>query len=182
MNKIPVYMFTLFLLLCCRKPSEHYLPENERYYYLEGDKLLYKSNLNNFDILFVDTVSIKMDVTSSMTNSPLSEFQYVAFHFLSDLYNPEMSNMNIKFRNDALKYKFSFLIWKKHPLFFLYNHAGDTNLIVNDIEYNDVFILHRDEKFIDSTIIFEKIYFNYKYGILRFENKNSEVFEFVGKL
>lgn len=209
------YFVLLLFLNGCFEHDYFYLSEHEKYLFEEGDTLIYKSNLNNFDTLVVDYYGIG-SYPDRNAYPEYHEGQTVELHFLhdkplinvydsilalniecgrnnyysedtipeqncSDLYNHDSLYMSVRFYISTER-EIETLRWKRHPVFELTECSGDNILTINDTEYNWVYILECDETFIDSNILFKKLFFNFNYGILRYENNNSEVFEFVGKL
>ncbi len=62
----------------------------------------------------------------------------------------------------------------------VFQRMGEYEL--NGVTYENVYSFDRDTTYIDSTIPVKTMYFNYRNGILKYENQDSEVFEFQEKL
>jgi len=208
-----LYILLLQLLLSCYNAKYFYLPEEEKFIFTAEDSILYMSNSNNFDTLFIESYYLN-SLPDRNAYPYYYESQSVKSYFLRDkdlvmrydsidklnlaceysnnqnhdnqycdsLYNADSLYMRIYF-NAGTRYPLENRIkWKIHPKFKLHEYSNENELTINDVEYHNVFILERQNDFNDSTILFKRLFFNHKFGVLRYENINSEIFELIGKL
>jgi len=195
----------LLITLGCEEQIILPLQNNEVFKFPQKTILIYKSNDNELDTAIVDTISHRVyGENISSWNKYVSEHMEVTLHFTHDqqyidhydsirgpyydcrrknhwdycdsLYNLSEYDLYVRFfvEHDS---RYNGLDWKKLPYFRLRYYDNNHEMVISGKSYNGVFILERDTAFKDPMIQVKRIYYNYEYGILRYENLDSSIYD-----
>lgn len=200
-----------FSTLSCENLPEYSIPEHEIFRYSEGDTLVFKDQGDNYYYLIIDVVYNGYTDYYSDSYPYSYQRQEVYQHFQHEehllriydsirplfsqceithsrdycdsLYNLNSYNMRIVFATYADGTDIKHLEWKNN--YWLYpdrDYQDVGEYILNGVSYKNVYKIVFSETIYDSITPHKYLYFNYRDGILMYENKDSEVLEFYKKL
>lgn len=200
--------FILFILIIsCESLPKHPLSSDEVFRYSAGDTLVFKSNFGNLNKLIIDKIRIGFaDNTYTSYASYQYEYQEVYQHFLNDaiylrtydslfalsrecylgihpdwcdsLENFEPYDMKVDFYTAAEGNYHTEIRWKGR-YFLCRDELRVSDIELNGKIYRNVYRYIREETDVDSLRTFEALYFSLNLGILKYENRDGEIFEFL---
>ena len=199
-------LLVIIILSACNEQVYIPLPSHDVFKFAEGDRIVYKSNRNEFDTLIVDSYKNYIHGYNTLEwNKYEYQHNFIKLHFKHDqhfidkyhllydqhkdckgdypeeycdsIYNPGDYFMYIRIMVESYPNPSNFFTWKKLPTIQLTEILADTQIYINEQLFKRVYIIERDASIIGSMIHVRRVYYNNEYGILKFENMDSSVFE-----
>lgn len=156
---------------CGPKEEFHYVPAQYYPVYKEGDTLIY-GNGNKYDSFICKSKTIdeyKYDI--------LNHFQFISYCILSknhlELNQPCGCNVDLDFSGLQLD-------WLNCSQEFGYDQTPDLqSMVVNNVTYTNVYELDNYAQNTTPNYYVKKLYFNYKYWVIRYIKADSTTWDLV---
>jgi hypothetical protein len=160
---IVIYLFLTFG--CGFKDQYVNIPDNQKPIYKKGDFLIYKSKEGLLDTL---------NVGEYTDNYRVSDKSYHSERIRTDLYNQTEHFGVIVMELNLLE-----ISWNGFDL-VVYNLADNAakKVVINNKQVENVFEFSPTSYYLSADTT-NKIYYTYKYGVMKYENKSGEIWELI---
>ncbi|MCX6259029.1 MAG: hypothetical protein NTW49_14185 [Bacteroidia bacterium] len=166
--RIMKYVFVILLfvfLIGCEKDKYFNIPNDKLPIYKYYDTLVYKSNLGNYDTLFIWSYSKYYEVIDKQDYN-----QFISFSFVKSL---NIGNSSILGIYTIEHNKFE-ITWEDYSeLIYFDSLKNPISMTVNNVYYPEVYELKSNYTLID------RLYFTYKYCVIKYFNNSGEYFDLV---
>lgn len=206
MRAIFLIIAVMFINRSCNEQVLIPLPDHDVFKFSEGDTLVYKNSDNDIEEAIVDLYTNRIWGPSwDSWNKYVYEHIQVQLYFIHDqahvekydslenlqlecvrdnswdhcdsIYNYYAHHMYVDFRVESEDPRYNMLKWKKLPKYNLNDLKNSYEIVLQGETYKRVFILERDPEFLDSLIQVKRIFFNFEFGILKYEKMDSSTYE-----
>ena len=167
MKRIAIIAVTYLFLIAGCGFEDHYIniPDNQKPVYQTGDMLIYKSNSG-----LVDTLK----VGENTDDYRVSDKSYHYERIRTDFYNQGERFSVITMELNLLK-----VSWNGFNLTIneLSANAAKT-MVINNKQVENVFEFTATSYYLSADTT-SKIYYTYKYGVMKYENKSGAIWELI---
>lgn len=160
-----IIILSLILFYSCDPNYCKELPERSSFIFEDEAKIIYISNLGNCDTLYV------YDKRGFFTGQPNCEEVLIS----SCIFKSDLGNNDL----DSVRHKS--IVISTDPYYFIWMGIESVpyssfDYSIGEREFNYVSKLTRDSLNLDTTLLFKEVYYNFRYGVLSYENLDGEIF------